>query len=96
MFILDLSSEHYFEDHFPDLYKPDYRLVRVLVLPYNYWSSWIMDTAFGTVAKIMLENNQKRNMIEWIINGLLIDKWLKSGMATIENSYSGNQPSHQK
>jgi hypothetical protein len=72
--ILDFSTSKDFDRLFSGVYNPKYNVVRVLTMPYNYWNSWIMGTAFQTI----IDKRDKNKMIEYIINGLILSKYFKT------------------
>lgn len=74
--LIDLSSDNRIGKIFTDIYNPKYNLVRILTLPYHYWNSWIRDIPFRTV----LDRMYKDRMIEYIMNGLIINKLVKQGI----------------
>jgi hypothetical protein len=74
--ILDLSENNMIGNIFKYIYKPPYNSVRILTLPYDYWNSWIKETVFGTI----IDKIRKNKMIEYLINGLILDKLIKQGI----------------
>lgn len=74
--IIDLSKNGIVGKKFKGIYNPQYNLVRILTLPYHYWNSWIKDIPFRTVIDLMYKNK----MIEYLMNGLIINKLVKQGI----------------